>query len=78
MSNSNKVKKAELFDVKNHFHFVFWAYTSKDPLGNYNDVQTIDLMDNDYENALRRAKKIKEHEFIFLKSLVEHSPHEKE
>lgn len=78
MEKGNKVKKAELFDVKNHFHFVFWSYTSKDPMGNYNDVQTIDLMDTDYANALKRAKKLMEHEHIFLKSIVEHSPHESE
>lgn len=51
--------------------FVIQAYQLRTDDGQLQDVTTLELIDKDYENALKRAKKLIKKEFYRLSNIIE-------
>ena len=71
----------ELNKKDTHFHFIFWFYAKKDPVGNFYDNVVIDVIADTFPEAVLKANEIARYKDFnlgesrnnsFLKSCVEH------
>lgn len=57
--------------MKTHLIFIIQAYQSATDTGNLTDVTTIELVDTNVDNALKRAEKLIKKTFYRVSNIIE-------
>lgn len=57
--------------MKTQLIFIIQAYELRTDDGSLQDVTTLELFDKDYDNALKRAKKLIKKKFYRLSNIIE-------